>query len=766
MPNESLQLKTPPKKHKGPKLSQSCPLPTMTVIQQLIEKKKRKKNKRKSSLLSADSSCISGTPSKVAKLDTAVSQSPGLGKRRVKSLGDLPSPGSSGAVQPISVANCANSCVSEDAEGDDLSIKKALLLEERKSLPVFSVRWSLVKAVRDNDCVIMMGETGCGKTTQIPQFLHDAGFTKRAMIGVTQPRRVAAVTIANRVAMEMGVNIGDLVGYSVRFDDSTSHGTKIKYLTDGMLLREALSDPLLQRYRVIILDEAHERTVNTDILFGVVKIAQQQRKKMNGSPLKVVVMSATMNVDQFSAYFDNAPVYMLQGRQHPIKSMYAVKKQEDYIFATLVTVFQIHQSGQPGDILVFCTGQEEIESAVKATRETRSQLSPDEQNIVAYPLYSALPSDVQLKVFQPATEGTRKVIFATNIAETSVTIPGIKFVIDTGMVKEKLFHPKIGFEMLKVQKISKAQAWQRAGRAGRECSGICYRLFTRQEFDKMKDFTVPEIQRCSLSGVVLQMLAIGISDIFGFDFMDKPSQHHIVEAMTRLHQFRALEKADTIRLSPLGKKMARFPLEPRFAKIILASQELGCTEEILTIISMLSGDSVLFYSEKNRDRRNETWKKFQSNEGDHITLLNIFRGFKGVKGNKEWCKENFVNRKNMIKVLDIRRQLAALCAQADVPLKSCGKDTAAVRKCMISGLFTNVAELQKEGHYTTVESRKQVYIHPSSSLFSSSPSCIIYTEMVETTKCYMKNLSVVDPDWLLDMEPQYFKSKRLAAHDS
>lgn len=765
MPNENPHLKTPSKRNKSPNPSQSSPLPTMTVIQRLTEKK-RKKRKRKS--FGANSTI--GVPNKVPRLDESDDLgSPDHVKRRTKSSGDAPSPRTSCVEKSSNTANCSVEGPSGSSSadvGDDLSIKKALLFEERKLLPVYSVRWKLVQAVRDNDCVIMMGETGCGKTTQIPQFLHEGGFTKRAIIGITQPRRVAAVTIANRVSMEMGITVGDLVGYSVRFDDTTSDATRIKYLTDGMLLREALSDPLLQRYRVVILDEAHERTVNTDILFGVVKLAQQKRKEANGSPLKIVVMSATMNVDQFSKYFNNAPVYMLQGRQHPIKTMYAVKRQEDYIFATLVTVFQIHQSKEAGDILVFCTGQEEIESLVKATRETRSQLPPDEQNIISYPLYSALPSDMQLKVFQPASEGTRKVIYATNIAETSVTIPGIKFVIDTGMVKEKTYHPKVGIEMLKVHRVSKAQAWQRAGRAGRECSGTCYRLFTKQEFDKMKDFSLPEIQRCSLAGVILQMLAIGITDIFGFDFMDRPSNNHIIEALTKLHQFRALEKTDTIRLTALGKKMAGFPLEPHYAKIILASKELGCTEEILTIISMLSGDSVLFYSEKNRDRRNETWKKFQSSEGDHVMLLNIFRAFKGAKGNKAWCKENFVNRKNLVKVLDIRRQLCALCTAAEIPLRSCGRDTAALRKCMIAGLFTNVAELQKEGHYATVESRKQVHIHPSSCLFSLSPSCVIFTEMVETTKCYMKNLSVVDPEWLVDMEPQYFKNKRLAAHDS
>lgn len=665
------------------------------------------------------------------------------------------------AVSANSALNSSNE-PADDEEAERHRIK-IHLLKQRKALPIFPVRKELVRVIRQRDCVILIGETACGKTTQLPQYLHATGFTKRGAIGITQPRRVAAVTVADRVAMEMGVELGGLVGYSVRFDDTTSGATRIKYLTDGMLLREALLDPLLRRYSVVVLDEAHERTVNTDILFGVVKSAQKERQRIATNPLKVVVMSATMDVDHFSRYFDNAPVYTLEGRQHPIEMMYAVKPQEDYIFSALVTVFQIHRNQGPGDILVFCTGQEEIESAVRAARETRLQLDPGEQNVLALPLYSALPSSLQLKVFQPTPKGWRKVIFSTNIAETSITIPGIKYVVDTGVVKQRTYQPGTGLEVLKVRKISKAQAWQRAGRAGRECSGVCYRLYTKMEYEAMKEHSTPEIQRCSLSGVVLQMLALGIKNIFAFDFMDKPSDKHLMEALVRLHQLGAIEKKDNLQLTALGQKMATFPLEPRFAKIILGSKELGCTEEILTIISILSGDSVLYFNEKHRERAAEVWKKFQSNEGDHVMLLNVYKAYKSVKGNKAWCKENFVNKKNMLKVIEIRSQLADLCVKAGVALRSCGQDSTAFRKCLASGLFTNVAELQKNGDYLTLDARKKVHIHPSSCLFSSSPACVVFTEMVETTKCYMRNLTVVDPDWLPDVAPQYFKKKHLGA---
>ncbi|KAH6938234.1 hypothetical protein HPB50_008047 [Hyalomma asiaticum] len=626
---------------------------------------------------------------------------------------------------------CVNSTANpssplEDSEEVERRRIKAHLHKQRRALPIFPVRKELVRVVRQRDCVILIGETACGKTTQLPQYLHATGFTKRGIVGITQPRRVAAVTVADRVAMEMGVELGDLVGYSVRFDDTTSNATRIKYLTDGMLLREALLDPLLRRYAVVVLDEAHERTVNTDILFGVVKTAQKERQRLCMVPLKIVVMSATMDVDHFSRYFNNAPVYTLEGRQHPIEMMYAVKPQEDYIFSALVTVFQIHRNQGPG-------------------------------------------------TYQPGT----------------------------------------GLEVLKVRKISKAQAWQRAGRAGRECSGICYRLFTKVQYEAMREHSIPEIQRCSLSGVVLQMLALGIEDVFAFDFMDKPSdkdyeavdenvstccEETLEELITEVQADDQPSSSDeddeggdiasAVVPSDSAAKEAVELLQRYFEhegcpEFLASLSGMGAyflkkhakqttlhsffsptqpdEDEVLTIISILSGDSVLYFNEKQRERAAEVWKKFQSNEGDHVMLLNVYKAYKSVKGNKAWCKENFVNKKNMMKAIEIRSQLADLCAKAGLPSRSCGQDSSALRKCLASGLFANVAELQKNGDYITLDARKKVHIHPSSCLFSSSPACVVFTEMVETTKCYMRNLTVVDPDWLPDVAPHYFKKKRLGA---
>ncbi|MED6271153.1 putative ATP-dependent RNA helicase dhx33 [Characodon lateralis] len=313
---------------------------------------------------------------------------------------------------------------------------------QRKQLPIYQAKPRLLNELRRLHNAIVIGETGSGKTTQIPQYLFEAGIGRQGLIAITQPRRVAAISLAGRVAEEKRTQLGKLVGYTVRFEDVTSPETKLKFMTDGMLLREAIGDPLLLRYTVVILDEAHERTVHTDVLFGVVKTAQRRRRELNKIPLKVIVMSATMDVDLFSEYFNKSPVLYLEGRQHPIQIYYTKQPQSDYLQAALVSVFQIHQEApQSHDILVFMTGQEEIEALARTCRDIAKHLPDSCGPMVVIPLYASLPPAQQLRVFQPAPKGCRKVILATNIAETSVTISGIKFVIDTGMVKAKRFNP-------------------------------------------------------------------------------------------------------------------------------------------------------------------------------------------------------------------------------------------------------------------------------------------------------------------------------------
>ncbi|XP_071317210.1 ATP-dependent RNA helicase DHX33 [Trachinotus anak] len=632
---------------------------------------------------------------------------------------------------------------------------------QRKQLPIYQAKPQLLNQLRQLHNAILIGETGSGKTTQIPQYLYEAGIGRQGIIAITQPRRVAAISLAGRVAEEKRTQLGKLVGYTVRFEDVTSHETKLKFMTDGMLLREAIGDPLLLRYTVVVLDEAHERTVHTDVLFGVVKTAQRRRRELNKIPLKVIVMSATMDVDLFSEYFNKSPVLYLEGRQHPIQIYYTKQPQSDYLQAALVSVFQIHQEAPPShDILVFMTGQEEIEALARTCRDIAKHLPDGCGPMVVIPLYASLPPAQQLRVFQPAPKGSRKVILSTNIAETSVTISGIKYVIDTGMVKAKRFNPDSGLEVLAVQRVSKAQAWQRAGRAGREDSGSCYRLYTEQEFDNLIPMTVPEIQRCNLAGVMLQLMALGIPDVMNFDFMSRPSPEAVRSAVEHLELLGAVEKKEgQVFLTALGKKMASFPLEPRYAKTILLSPDYSCSEEILSIVSLLSVDTVLYNPPARREEVLAARKKFTSSEGDHMTLLNIYRAFKKVSGNKEWCRENFVNSRNMGLVKEVLAQLKEICLKLNVKLESCGAETGNVRRCLAHGMFVNAAELQPDGSYLALDTHQPVAIHPSSVLFQGKPEYVVFNELLHTSRCYMRDLCLVDADWLLDAAPEYFGRK-------
>ncbi|KRY20858.1 putative pre-mRNA-splicing factor ATP-dependent RNA helicase DHX15 [Trichinella patagoniensis] len=472
------------------------------------------------------------------------------------------------------------------------------LLEKRKHLPIFEYHDKFMEMLRQNQILVLVGETGSGKTTQIPQWCVDYVRLKgdltskggRRSVACTQPRRVAAMSVAARVAEEMDVSLGMEVGYSIRFEDCSSPRTFLKYLTDGMLLREAMSDPLLDNYGIVILDEAHERTLATDILMGLIKEVSQQR-----ADLKVVVMSATLDAGKFQQYFNNAPLMAVPGRTFPVEVFYTPEAERDYVDATVRTVIQIHLCEEvEGDILVFLTGQEEIEEVCKRIKKEVDNLGPEVGELRCIPLYSTLPPNLQQKIFELPPEKRpngaigRKCVVSTNIAETSLTIDGVVFVVDPGFSKQKVYNPRIRVESLLISPISQASAMQRAGRAGRTRPGKCFRLYTEKAFQEdMIPQTYPEILRSNLGSVVLELKKLGVEDLVHFDFMDPPAPETLMRALEMLNYLGALD--DDGELSPLGSIMAEFPLDPQLSKMLIASCDYNCSNEILTITAMLSG---------------------------------------------------------------------------------------------------------------------------------------------------------------------------------
>ncbi|KAG8446897.1 hypothetical protein GDO86_014375 [Hymenochirus boettgeri] len=625
------------------------------------------------------------------------------------------------------------------------------ILEQRESLPIYKLKEQLVQAVHDNQILIVIGETGSGKTTQITQYLAEAGYTTRGKIGCTQPRRVAAMSVAKRVSEEYGCCLGQEVGYTIRFEDCTSPETVIKYMTDGMLLRECLIDPDLTQYAIIMLDEAHERTIHTDVLFGLLKKTVQKR-----SDMKLIVTSATLDAVKFSQYFYEAPIFTIPGRTYPVEILYTKEPETDYLDASLITVMQIHLTEPPGDILVFLTGQEEIDTACEILYERMKSLGPDVPELIILPVYSALPSEMQTRIFDPAPPGSRKVVIATNIAETSLTIDGIYYVVDPGFVKQKVYNSKTGIDQLVVTPISQAQAKQRAGRAGRTGPGKCYRLYTERAYrDEMLTTNVPEIQRTNLSSTVLSLKAMGINDLLSFDFMDAPPMETLITAMEQLYTLGALD--DEGLLTRLGRRMAEFPLEPMLCKMLIMSVHLGCSEEMLTIVSMLSVQNVFYRPKDKQALADQKKAKFHQTEGDHLTLLAVYNSWKNNKFSNPWCYENFIQARSLRRAQDIRKQMLGIMDRHKLDVVSCGKATMRVQKAICSGFFRNAAKKDPQEGYRTLIDQQVVYIHPSSALFNRQPEWVVYHELVLTTKEYMREVTTIDPRWLVEFAPAFFK---------
>ena len=650
----------------------------------------------------------------------------------------------------------------------------------------------------------MEGETGSGKTTQIPQFLVEAGYAQqgRSMVTCTQPRRVAATSIAARVAEEMDVTLGEEVGYTIRFEDVSDWNTTVlKFLTDGMLLREAMGDPLLTRYSVIgkilllksfshycskescltgfivglvhiaVLDEAHERTLATDVIMGLLmEVLPKRTKDSEHGELKVVVMSATLDAEKFQSYFNNAPLLKVPGRTFPVEVFFTAKPERNYVEAAVRTTLQIHQCEGPGDILVFLTGEQEIEQACEEIRNSAAELNAkDVPQLVVYPLYSSLTPAQQKKIFDkapgPRVEGGppgRKVVVSTNIAETSLTIDGIVYVVDPGFSKQKVYNPRIRVESLLVSPISRASARQRSGRAGRTRPGKCFRLYTEKSFhEDLQETTYPEIMRSKMSNVVLTLKKLGIDDLVHFDFMDPPAPETLMRALELLNYLGALD--DEGELTELGYQMSDLPIDPQLAKIIISSPDYGCSEEILSIVACMSVPQIFMRPREAAKAADEAKAQFAHSEGDHLTLLNAYSAYEFTPKaeRKQWCWDNFINDRSMQSAENVRKQLSGIMKKLELPMVTTDPkregnfDYTSIRMALTSGMFMQVAFLQKGGNYLTVKDNQQVSIHPGS-VITSKPEWVIFEEFALTSKNYIRTVSVSRVEWLVEMAPHYF----------
>ena len=724
----------------------------------------------------------------------------------------------------------------------NLKARAEQLLTSRRNLPIYTQAPQIRQALRDHSVLLLVGETGSGKSTQVPQFLLQETWCQRqpiksdnqvapvgGCIAITQPRRVAAISLARRVAEEMGTPLGksspaSQVGYSVRFDSSVSPSTRIKFLTEGMLLQEMLRDPWLTEYSAVVVDEVHERSLNVELVLGfLTKMLRGNMKGRGGVGLKVVVMSATADVVALENYFKidsrlesgtngriGAPdmedikqddewtgfsdvhdmknvnanlshqiasqanggdsvsrslkpaTLYIKGRQYPVKTVYTNSYIEDLPTAVTEKIFDIHKHQPlPGDILVFLSGQELIETVQRLCIDLTASIDPKSgiPKLLILPLFAALPQSQQQRVFERAPSRTRKVILSTNIAETSVTVPGIKYVIDSGKAKRKLFRPRLGLDSLLVKSISKSSANQRKGRAGRESEGTCYRLYTEQAYFGLEQDSEPEILRCDLSQLCLAIKARGVDDILSFPFLTPPPTEALRSAVLQLLQIGALSAEDGS-ITEVGRQIARLPLSTQLGRVLLAaaSQEYDCLAEAIDVVSALSVETIFLptLSEESKEQADHSRREVFRREGDHLTLLATVKAYVTENSDrKSWCEKRLISHRAMQDLLDVRKQLISQTkhlstmgagvhanghSNVDLPER--------LLKAFLAGFGTNTAMLWPDGSYKTWQGKQVVAIHPSSVLFGRKVEAIMYNEFVYTTKAYARGVSAVQLDWV------------------
>ncbi|MFW5801464.1 MAG: helicase-related protein [Spirochaeta sp.] len=615
-----------------------------------------------------------------------------------------------------------------------------------RKLPVYDQRSRILDALQDHQVIVVESPTGSGKTTQLPVILHEAGYTKRGMVGVTQPRRIAAVTVSEFIRNQLQPKDPDFIAYKMRFEDHTTPATHLKIMTDGTLLQEIKNDTTLQQYSVIVVDEAHERSLTIDFILGLLKRVLEERPEF-----RVIISSATINAEIFSEYFNKCPVIRIETRTYPVQTIYNPPPTEegyDGIITRIADVVgRIVENKETGDILIFASGEKLIKDTIR-----QLELMPYRRKLQIMPLYGRLSKEEQESVFPPAPKNKIKVVIATNIAETSVTIHGITSVIDTGLSKTNYYNPRTFTSSLVEGAISRASANQRKGRAGRTQPGTCYRLYSRDDFEARPLFTKEEIYRTDLSEVVLRMAEIGIRNFEGFDFISPPGQQGIVGAINTLRDLQALE--DDHSLSKIGKLMARFPLLPRHSRIVIAAinDYPDVMDEVLIGTSFLTCSNPFLLPAGEEVAARKAHHRFQDKRGDFLSYIRLFQGYLSAKDRIAFCEKNYLDPEVMAEIRNVKDQLGEIVSEIGVPLVGGGKPEDYL--CAISaGLIQFVCVRDGKNQYRNLTTDR-IQIHPGSIMFRSTPRFIVAGEIVRTTRMWARSVSPLEPDLIRAIQPK------------
>ncbi|MBB5320671.1 ATP-dependent RNA helicase HrpA [Marinobacter oulmenensis] len=634
-----------------------------------------------------------------------------------------------------------------------------------EELPVSDRVQDIADAIASHQVVIIAGETGSGKTTQIPKICLNQGRGLQGMIGHTQPRRIAARSVSGRIAEELGEPVGQQVGYQVRFTDNTSEASRVKVMTDGILLAEIQNDRFLDRYDTLIIDEAHERSLNIDFLLGYLKQLLPKRPD-----LKVIITSATIEVERFSEFFNEAPVIEVSGRTYPVDIRYRPlagdedDRDQSWTDGVLSAMEEIEQHERrekkpPGDVLVFLPGEREIRSLSKVLRHA------DLRHTEVLPLYSRLSNQEQNRVFQ--SHRGRRIVLSTNVAETSLTVPGIRYVIDTGVARISRYSVRSKIQRLPIEPVSQASANQRAGRCGRVAPGICFRLYDETDFLNRPEYTDPEILRTNLASVILQMATSGLGEIRNFPFLEAPDRKQVNDGYKLLEELGAVDARRKV--TRLGRTMARLPLDPRLARMLVTAAEQGSLAELLVVIAGLSIQDPRERPQEKQQAADQAHAPFNDKESDFVTLLNIWNWFEEQRQEisqnqlKKLCQKNFLSWMRMREWRDIHRQLTLICRDQKLSINTQAADYERIHKAVLAGLLGQVAVKVEKREYLATRNRK-VFIFPGSKVAKASPKWIVAAEIVETSKVFARMVASIQPEWVEPLASHVVKHHYFEPH--